>query len=89
MAKTQTADAKNSRKSKLAQAEQLAALKDLRKRGILTRQEFRLQCFDKGLQQNANKLPWSPEITTHTLVKHRDGRKEVVSETTLWKRYDK
>lgn len=89
MAKTTTADAKNARKSKLIQGEQLDALKDLRKRGVLTRQQFRTLCFDKGLQQNENRGPWSPEYVSHELVKHRDGTKEIVSEVKLWTRYSK
>lgn len=75
--KAAESDVKKSRKAQMYQNEQLEALKDLRKRGLLSRQQFRALCFAKGLQQNPNKNPWSPMTTTYELVKRRDGTREV------------
>ena len=59
------------------QVEMLDDLRDLRRRGILTRQMYRLMCWEKGLSKAIKGVP---EITTYTFVTDRDvGRQLVVT----------
>ena len=59
------------------QVEQLDGLRDLRRRGILSRQMYRLMCWEKGLSKAIKGVP---EITTYTFVTDRDvGRQLVVT----------
>lgn len=59
------------------QIEQLDGLRDLRRRGILSRQMYRLMCWEKGLSKAIKGVP---EITTYTFVTDRDvGRQLVVT----------
>lgn len=72
----------STRKSQQERNELLASYKELRRRGILTRQEFRLMTFDKGLQGSTKG---SPMITTYDIVK-TGGKKELVVKTKQWTR---
>lgn len=66
------------RKEKVSKGEQLASLKNLRRRGILTRQQFRLMTFERSLQGSTKG---SPMITEYTEVKDKvDGRKVLVTQ---------
>lgn len=59
------------------QVEMLDDLRDLRRRGILTRQMYRLMCWEKGLSKAIKGVP---EITTYTFVTDKDiGRQLVVA----------
>ena len=59
------------------QIESLNDLKELRRRGVLTRQMFRLICWEKGL---SHAIKGVPEITSYEFVQDKVvGRRLVVS----------
>ncbi|WNA15818.1 hypothetical protein XaC1_175 [Xanthomonas phage XaC1] len=83
MAKEVKDEVQSLRKDKLSKAEQLSELKELRRKGVLSRQLFRLLTWDKGLQGSTKG---SPEITTYSFDKDNEVGKVVVSKVGLWKR---
>lgn len=90
MTKTKNEKVESTRKSIQNKADQLQGLKDLRDRGILTRQQFRTLCFDKGLQQNPNREPYSPLYTKYEMLTNkRTGEKTVQVSVQQWTRYSK
>ena len=90
MAKKQNEEVQSTRKNKLQQAEQFEMYKKLRKQGVLTRQEFHILCFDKGLNQNQNKHPWSPVYTAYDIEKNaKTGKKTLNVSVKQWSKFDK
>lgn len=83
MAKKDKEVVKSARKERMVKSEQLEALLDLRKRGILTRQQFRLQTFDKGLQSGTKG---SPMYTSFELEKQGKGKAVPVQKMKQWTR---
>lgn len=83
MSKEVKDEVQSSRQEKMSKAEQLAGLKQLRRAGILTRQQFRLLTWDKQLQGSTKGVP---EITTYELVKDEVHGKAVKETVGLWKR---
>jgi hypothetical protein len=86
MAKQEKDQIQSSRKERANKQDQLASLKKLRQMGVLTRQQFRLQTFDKGLQGSTKG---SPLLTVFETVKTKDDRKVVVPKTRQWVHIDK
>ncbi|EBS4516720.1 hypothetical protein DQT32_04830 [Salmonella enterica subsp. enterica serovar Braenderup] len=76
-------EVKSTRKDRMFKNEQLEALLDLRKRGILTRQQFRLQTFDKGLQGSTKG---SPMYNAFELEKQGKGKPVLVEKLKQWTR---
>lgn len=78
----QNKEVKQSRRQKIEAFEALEGFKKLRRDGIITRQQFRLITFDKGLQSSTKG---SPLITTYEVVKQ--GKKKVLEvKTQQWTR---
>lgn len=71
------------RKDKQTKAEQLAGLKRLRRDGVITRQQFRLWTFEKGLQGSTKG---SPMITHYELSKDDAQGKVVSGKIQQWTR---
>lgn len=76
-------DVKSVRKDRLNKNEQLAALIDLRRRGVITRAQFRLQTFDKGLQGSTKG---SPMYNAFELEKQGKGKPVLVQKHKQWTR---
>lgn len=72
----------DNRKSQQDRNDLLASYKELRRRGILSRQEFRLMTFDKGLQGSTKG---SPMVTKYDIVKN-GKKKELVVKNQQWTR---
>ena len=83
MSKEVKDEVQSSRQEKMSKAEQLAGLKQLRRAGVLTRQQFRLLTWDKQLQGSTKGVP---EITTYELVKDEVQGKTVKETVGLLKR---
>ncbi|SOK58387.1 hypothetical protein [Yersinia phage fHe-Yen9-04] len=79
MAKQDDKALKSTRKDRLYKNEQLDALLDLRRKGVLTRQQFRLQTFDKGLQGSTKG---SPMYNAFELEKVNGSKKAILVEKT-------
>lgn len=91
MAKKHTEENKVARKQKHSQQEQLANLLKLRRMGVLTRHQFRLMCYVKGLNQNPNKGPGVPMVHSYELVKDKSSvsGKRLVEVFKPWERFTK
>ena len=71
-----------SQRAKQDRADALASLQRLRRDGVLTRQQFRLLVWEKGLQTGVKGVP---EFTSYEIVK--EGKKKVpVTATKAWAR---
>ncbi|AQW88642.1 hypothetical protein pEaSNUABM50_00115 [Erwinia phage pEa_SNUABM_50] len=83
MAKQNDKDVKSTRKELMYKNEQLENLLELRRKGILTRQQFRLLTFDKGLQGSTKG---SPLIEVFELEKQGKGKPVLVQKVRQWTR---
>lgn len=79
MAKQDDKAVKNTRRDQMNKSEQLQGLLELRRKGILTRQQFRLQTFEKGLQGSTKG---SPMYNAFELEKVPGSKKPVLVEKT-------
>lgn len=75
-------EARNSRRVAMDKLSALTELKKLRRDGILTRQQFRREVWDKGLQTGVKGVP---EITAFEVVKV-DGKKALTVQVRPWGR---
>lgn len=83
MSKEVKDEVQSTRQEKQTKAEQLAGLKELRRNGVLTRQQFRLLTWDKQLQGSTKGVP---QHTSYELTKDEVQGKVVTGTVKQWTR---
>lgn len=83
MSKEVKDEVQSTRQEKMSKAEHLANLKELRRKGILTRQQFRLLTWDKQLQGSTKGVPL---FTEFELTKDSAEGKVVTGTLKQWTR---